>query len=141
MLDSIKPLTKSAEQSMPIKLADGRMCRISLAVHVIRYGVDFVVIARSKNILNKYIVPAVNGFLMERGLDLSPKIFCLKGAQLNFLGYTFKYREKRTIRKKVIAVYPIRENVITLIRKIKEIFKESQNSSAMELITKLNPII
>lgn len=66
--ESIHPITKSKEQRLSIKMADGKMTRIALSVHVIRYADDFVVIARSKNLLNKYIVPAIEVFLKERGL-------------------------------------------------------------------------
>lgn len=83
---------------MVIKLADGKKSRIALAVSVVRYADDFVVIARSQNVLNRYITPAINEFLKERGLWLSPektKLFKMsqEGASLNFLGYTLKYRE------------------------------------------------
>ena len=40
-----------------------------------------------------------------------------------------------------IAVYPMRKNVLALIKKCKEIFVKAQNSTAIELITTLNPII
>lgn len=84
---------------MQIKLRDGKYRRINLSTECIRYADDFVVITRSKNILDKYITPKVNDFLKERGLWLSPqktKIYQLKDpkAQLDFLGYTFKYMNK-----------------------------------------------
>lgn len=96
--EAIYPLTKSVEQRYSIKLADGNSTRIALSLHLVRYADDFVIIARSQNLLNKYVIPAVNEFLKERGLWLSPektKQFSLsqKGAQLNFLGYTFKFRK------------------------------------------------
>jgi hypothetical protein len=40
-----------------------------------------------------------------------------------------------------IALYPNKVKVINFIKKLKEIVKESQNLTAVELITKLNPII
>jgi hypothetical protein len=43
--------------------------------------------------------------------------------------------------KAAIALYPNRQKVIAHIQKLRSIFKESQNSSAMELISKLNPVI
>lgn len=97
--ESIYPLTKSKEQRMQIKLKDGRYRRIALGTTCIRYADDFIIITRSKNILGKYITPVVNDFLKERGLWLSPqktKQFQLNdpNAQLDFLGYTFKYRSK-----------------------------------------------
>lgn len=102
---SIFPLTRSIEQRKQIKqikqikLRDGRKTRIALNTATIRYADDFVIITKSKNILTKYIQPAVDIFLKERGLWLSPhktKTFKLtqKGAQLDFLGYTFKYQSK-----------------------------------------------
>lgn len=43
--------------------------------------------------------------------------------------------------RRVIALYPNRDKVINFINKLKEIIKSSKNLSAMELISKLNPII
>ena len=65
---AIHSLTKSKDQRMQIKLKDGRYRRISLATACIRYADDFIVITRSKNILTKYIRPAIENFLQERGL-------------------------------------------------------------------------
>nr|AYE93198.1 hypothetical protein C0995_000021 [Termitomyces sp.] len=153
--NSLSPLTKSDEQRMQVKLRDGTYRRIALSTQLIRYADDFVVITRSRNILDKLVVPAINTFLKERGLWLSPqktKQFCLsqKNVQIDFLGYTFKYNPKWSYRRTMIfsrqtegaiALYPNRMKVITFIDKLQEIFKNSQNLSAMELITKLNPII
>lgn len=61
-------MTKSIEQRMQVKLKDGTYRRISLATNVIRYADDFVVITRSKNLIERYINPAINTFLKERGL-------------------------------------------------------------------------
>lgn len=68
--ESIFPLTKSKEQRMKIKYADGTpmSTRMSISTHVIRYADDFLVITRSQNILGKFIVPAIDSFLKERGL-------------------------------------------------------------------------
>jgi len=41
---------------------------INLSTECIRYADDFVVITRSKNILDKFVIPAINQFLKERGL-------------------------------------------------------------------------
>jgi hypothetical protein len=40
-----------------------------------------------------------------------------------------------------IALYPNRDKVNNFISNIKDIVHESQNISAMELISKLNPIV
>lgn len=153
--ESIYPLTKSKEQRMQIKYTDGRYRRINVSTECIRYADDFIVITRSKNILSKFVVPAISQFLKERGLCLSPektKQFQLSkpGTQLDFLGYTFKYygkwSSKRTMiytnrSQDAIALYPNRDKVLKFISRIKDIVHASQNSSAVELISKLNPVI
>ena len=153
--EAIYPLTKSKEQRMQIKYRDGRYRRISLSTECIRYADDFIVITRSKNILDKFVTPAINQFLKERGLWLSPektKQYQLinPNAQLDFLGYTFKYTSKWNSKRTMIyskhtlgaiALYPNREKLMKFISHVKDIVHASQNLSAVELISKLNPII
>jgi retron-type reverse transcriptase len=153
--ESIYPLTKSKEQRMPIKLKDGRTRRVSIATVCIRYADDFIVITRSKNILDKYIQPAIDIFLKERGLWLNPqktKQIQLKktNTQLDFLGYTFKFAKKWSPRRSMlwtkktmgaIALYPNKDRMRSFIREIKKIIHKSQNKSAVELISQLNPKI
>ena len=152
---SIHPLTKSKDQRMQIKYNDGKYRRINLSTECIRYADDFIVITRSKNLLDKYITPAINEFLKERGLWLSPQKtkqyqLCTPNAQLDFLGYTFKYMTKWSSKRTMIysrktpgaiALYPNRKRLIEFISKIADIIRKSQNLSAMELISKLNPIV
>jgi RNA-directed DNA polymerase len=93
---SILPLTKSKEKRLYIKHADGKITRPLINLFIVRYADDFVIIARSKHILENYVKPQVCSFLEERGLTLSSektKIFTLKDERqtLNFLGYSFKY--------------------------------------------------
>lgn len=99
VLKSIYPVTRSAEQRKVVKLGDRTKTRISKSVQMVRYADDFVVLANSRNLVVKYVRPAIEKFLSERGLSLSQektKLFKLsqKGAQLDFLGYTFKYSHK-----------------------------------------------
>lgn len=82
---------------MQIKYRDGRYRRINLSTECIRYADDFIVITKSKNILDKFVTPAIKQFLKERGLSPEKtKQYQLSNpnAQLDFLGYTFKYTSK-----------------------------------------------
>lgn len=156
VLKSIYPITKSIEQRKPVRLRDGRVVRLNVGVSMVRYADDFVVVARSKHILNQYVTPAINKFLLERGLWLSPqktKTFSLsqKNTQLDFLGYTFKFSNKWSAKRtmvfsrensnNVIALFPNKEKVRNFILKLKQIINDSQNLTDMELISKLNPMI
>jgi len=153
--DSIRPITTSKVKRLVIK-DKGRVIKaVSLGVSIVRYADDFIVLAKSKNILTSYIRPAIDKFLAERGLLLSPtktKLLTLKekGNQLDFLGYTFKYNVRWSSKRNIlftkgytggIALYPNKEKVRNFIHKLSQIFASSNNLSSVELITRLNPII
>jgi len=155
ILNSIKTLTNNKDQFKRVKNGDGTYNRILIGVKYFRYADDFIVLARSKNIIIKYVKPAIEKLLKERGLWLSSQktnIFKLSdpGVQLDFLGYTFKYQSKWSVKRGMllksigsggIALYPNKNKVRDIIKRCKEIFKKSTNLSATELISKLNPII
>jgi retron-type reverse transcriptase len=145
VVESMYYLTKVINKKISVKTVDKKISRRALSVTLVRYVDDFVVITRSPNIFKKYIISAINKFLAERGLWLSPektKLFKLSqsGTCLDFLGYTFKYKTNRYL-KKTIAVYPKRDCVVAFIKELKYRFIKGQNSSAIELITQLNPLI
>jgi len=110
VLKSIYPINNGySRKQIKVKgLIEGRTTAqpmsVKMDVSIVRYVDDFVVIAKSKNILNKYVTPAITDFLKERGLCLSAhktKTFTLahKNTQLDFLGYTFKISTKRFLNK------------------------------------------
>jgi RNA-directed DNA polymerase len=93
---SVKGLTGSKNFSKDFRRVDGTKKTIYFRLHCIRFADDFIIICKSKNIANKYIIPAVSSFLKERTLKLSAektKIFTLKERDLDYLGYTFMFRE------------------------------------------------
>ena len=156
IMDSINPLTKSKEKRISITLKDGSKTRIASYLTYVRYADDFIVLVRSRHLLKNYVIPSIENFLKKRGLRLNPqktKIFRLsdKNAQLDFLGYTFKYNTKWKIKPHVfytchagsrgIALYPNKKKMHSFIAKIKFIFKKSNNLDAYNLIARLNPIL
>jgi RNA-directed DNA polymerase len=156
IMDSLSLLTKSKEKRIVITMKDGSKTRIASGLAYVRYADDFVVLARSKYIINTCVMPAIKEFLKPRGLALSQektKLFSLKedNKQLDFLGYTFKYQDKWSIKKHMfytnhagsrgIVFYPNKVKVIAFIDKIRLIFKGSQNLDAYNLIARLNPLL
>lgn len=156
IMDSLNPLTKSKEKRISIQLKDGSRTRIASYLTYVRYAGDFIVLVRSRHILKNYVIPSIEKFLEKRGLSLSKKktkVFRLsdKNAQLDFLGYTFKYNNKWKIKYHVfythhagsrgIALYPNKKKMHNLIAKVKFIFKKSNNLDAYNLTAKLNPIL
>ena len=154
--DSISSCTKSKERRIVIRRKDGTITRINSHLLVVRFADDFVVLARSKHLIIKYVLPAIKNFLKVRGLKLSPaktRIFTLfnSKSQLEFLGYVLKSRESWKARNSLIhsgrakpagiGLYPNKEKVKEVIKKIKSIITKAQNLTAYTLIAKLNPII
>jgi RNA-directed DNA polymerase len=156
IMDSINPLTKSKDKRISITLKDGSKTRIGSYLTYVRYANDSIVLVRSRHLLKSYVIPSIESFLKERGLRLNSqktKIFRLsdKNAQLDFLGYTFKYNTKWKIKSHVfythhagsrgIALYPNKKKMHNFIAKIKFMFKKSNNLDAYTLIVKLNRIL
>jgi len=93
--DSISPLTKSKSQRTSVKAKGGGHKMINYLIDMARYADDFVILCRSRRVIENYIKPAVIEFLKIRGLTLSEektKIFPMQRRELHFLGYVFKYR-------------------------------------------------
>lgn len=156
IMDSVRPLTKSKDKRIVVRLKDGTKTRIASSLAYVRYADDFIVLARSRHITNNYLIPSINNFLEVRGLTLNTektKIFrlCDKNVQLDFLGYTFKYNNKWKLKSHIfysqhagsrgIALYANKEKVHEFIDKIKSTFNKSTNLDAYNLIAKLNPIL
>ena len=77
---SIRVSNKMVDQGLYVKNGNGNPKRILIGIKYFRYADDFIVIARSKTIIINYVKPAIEQFLSERGLWLSPqktKIFKL----------------------------------------------------------------
>lgn len=150
--NSIKSLTKSKVTSVPKKGGGWKM--INMYVKTVRYADDFIILARSRRIIDVYIRPAVTSFLEERGLTLSPdktKTFCMENNKIDFLGYVIQHRVSWSRKYRLmyskssfdegIAVYPSKDKVVEVLNKVKQLIRNSKNSTAFKLIADLNPIL
>ena len=103
-------------------------------VNFIRYADDFVVTGKSKRLLEERVKPAVERFLVERGLTLSTektKITYIRNG-FTFLG--------QTVRKfgRILRIKPAKEGVISLIRKVGTIIRKRVRAPILILIKELN---
>lgn len=127
---------------------------LSTNLATIRYADDFVVLARSKRMIEKTVRPCVDRFLQERGLWLSDektRVHSIKeGDKINFLGYTIQHLGKVSPKyklfhdrqnKEAIACYPQKEKYQAIVNKLKTIFGEGSNLTSYALIAKINPIL
>jgi RNA-directed DNA polymerase len=106
-------------------------------VNFVRYADDFIVTARSKDLLVHNIIPAINDFLKPRGLQLSQEKTRITRIEdgFDFLGQNLRKYNGKLITK------PSKDSVKNLIEKIRLIIKRAKGWSAENLIHKLNPVL
>lgn len=112
-------------------------------INFIRYADDFIVSASSKEILQEVIMPRIEAFLNQRGVELSrekSKITHISEG-FDFLGQTIrKYRMDHTNGGK-LQITPSQASMKAIKAKIKEICKGSGQLTTRELIDRLNPVL
>lgn len=106
-------------------------------VNLVRFADDFIITGNSKEVLENEIVPLVETFLAERGLELSPEKTHLTPIEdgFDFLGQNIrKYKDKLLIK-------PSRKNIKAFLNKVRKVIQTSGAMSAGQLIVRLNPLI
>lgn len=126
------------------------------SVYCMHYGNHVVFITHSSYVMDRFLKLVLTQFLGIRGLlsslqNVRSYRTDSRNEKLNFLGYTFsnvsnpkfsrQVLEKNCFTNIKIVVYPQSAERIKLLRKLKVIFKRSQNLGAYDLICKLNPIL
>lgn len=115
--------------------APGRLGRSQ--VNVVRYADDFLVTARTPELLNERIIPAIKTFLVERGLELSEEKSKVTDVEtgFDFLGATIrKYDGKLLMR-------PSRSSVKGFLGSIRGTIRAHDGAALRELVRLLNPRI
>lgn len=90
--------------------------------HVIRYSDDFIMMSDDRMFLRE-VVPKVEIFLKERGLNLSEEkthLINIKEDELNFLGWKI-FKENGEIK-----CYPSRKKIVSLFEKVENIVKNEK---------------
>ena len=106
-------------------------------VNVIRYADDFVITGKTKELLEDTIKPAIEKFLEERGLTLSPEKTRITRIEdgFNFLGQNpRKYKGKLLIK-------PAVDNVKAFMGKVRETIRKFTAKKTGDMIRTLNAII
>jgi RNA-directed DNA polymerase len=119
------------------KLLHHRFPKRQHKVHLVRYADDFIVTASSKAMLETEVKPLIEGFLCERGLELSPEKTRITHIEdgFDFLGQNLrKYGDKLLIK-------PAASNVKSFLAQIRQLVKTNRATPAGELIRQLNPKI
>ena len=106
-------------------------------VNLVRYADDFIITGSSKELLEQVVMPLVETFMRERGLQLSQEKTHITHIEegFDFLGWNVrKYNGKLLIK-------PSKKAAQTFLETIRMHIKKHQQASAGRLVEILNPII
>jgi RNA-directed DNA polymerase len=106
-------------------------------INVIRYADDFLITAENETLLRESVVPAVQSFLLQRGLELSEEKSKVTNIDtgFDFLGTNMrKYNDKLLIK-------PSKAAIRSVCLKVREVIQNAGTWSAARLIRELNPIV
>jgi RNA-directed DNA polymerase len=112
---------------------------IDKGISLIRYADDFVVTAPTRDVLEAYVKPRIEGFLRDRGLALNEaKTRLVEVSEgFDFLGFHISKfgRGEKTL------VVPQKEKVVKHLRAIKAYLDTHRQTPAGQVIRDLNPVI
>ena len=111
--------------------------QINPKVNLVRYADDFIITGASEELLRNEVLPLVKEFMHERGLELSDEKTVITNIHdgFDFLGCNIrKYGDK-------LLTKPSKQNVKSIMRKIRGTIKKFRTGKQSDLIKCLNPII
>lgn len=129
-------LEKAIRAAFPLRKDIGRKA-IFPGVHFVRYADDFIVTSKTKETLEKEILPLIRGFLSKRGLQLSEEKTVVTHIDdgFDFLGCNIRKYGGKYLCK------PSKKNTKAIMAKIRAVIKRNHAAKQENLIGLLNPII
>jgi RNA-directed DNA polymerase len=107
-------------------------------VNLARYADDFVVTGAAQELLEQEVKPCIETFLKERGLSLSQEKTVITHIKD---GFDFLGQHVRKYTSEVVLTTPSKKNVKAFLKKVRGIIEKHKDSSAGQVIVKLNPVI
>lgn len=106
-------------------------------VNVVFYADDFIITGTSKELLESKVIPIIESFLKERGLELNREKSKITHVEdgFNFLGHNIRWYRRGLLTK------PSKANVKNFLREVRKTIKSNQTAKTEDLIKQLNPKI
>lgn len=112
-------------------------------INYVRYADDFIVTAKTRQVLEEEIIPKINTFLAPRGVQLSEQktkvTHISKG--FDFLGQSIRKYESRNGTLGKIQIEPSKASIQSIKRRIRAVCKSSGQLTQGEFIERLNPVL
>ena len=109
-------------------------------LNLYRYADDFIVIARSREILEEHVIPKLQDFLGSVGLEFNQsktRIINISEG-FDFLGFHFRRFHRRDGSVKEFTYTPCRNRLDTFLRELKLWLRKSQHLPVQDIIKGLN---
>ena len=118
-------------------LGKNRWQQRQLQLNYVRYADDFIVTGKSKELLETQVMPLLNAFMAERGVELSAEKTRITHIDdgFDFLGQNVRKYDGKLLIK------PSKENVLTFLGKVKEVLDRNKMAPAWLIVQLLNPKI
>jgi len=109
----------------------------------VRWADDFIVTAKSRQVLEDTVLPRINAFLAARGVRLSPtKTVMTPIAQgFDFLGQTLRKYERPNGKPAKLQITPSKVSFQALTARVKALCKQTAGRPPARLIDTLNPVL
>lgn len=106
-------------------------------VNTVVYADDFIITGNCKELLEYKVVPIVESFMKERGLELNREKSKITHVEegFNFLGHNI-----RRYRRGLLTM-PSKANVKNFLQEVRKTIKSNQTAKTEDLIKQLNPKI
>src|SRR6185295_10803580 len=90
-----------------------------------------------KELLENEVKPAVEQFMRDRGLQLSPEKTCVTSIEqgFDFLGQNLRKHGGK------LLIQPSKKNTRTFLEKVRQLIRHSRGIRQTDLIRQLNPVI
>jgi len=112
-------------------------------INFVRYADDFIVTAKTREVLEEEIVPKINAFLKARGVQLSEqktKVTHISEG-FDFLGQSIRKYRRVDGRLGKIQIEPSKKSIQSIKCKVKAICKSSGHLTQAQMIGRLNPVL
>lgn len=104
-------------------------------INFVRYADDWIVVSKDKDLLEKKVKPAIEGFLKDRGLELSDKKTVITNI---YEGFDFLGQNIRKYKCGKLLIKPSKKSVKKFLTKIRLTIKELGTAPAYVLVEQIN---
>jgi RNA-directed DNA polymerase len=112
-------------------------------LNYVRWADDFIVTAKSREVLAEVVLPRINAFLAKRGVRVSAEktVITPLAEGFDFLGQTLRKHERRNGQPAKLLIKPSLASFQALKAKVRTLCKQAAGATPEVLVDRLNPVL